>query len=284
MPRIQTLLASAVLLAGVFALPSVAQDDPPVRVLKKRQPVGVAAQPPGNGTTPQLSDEEALQKAQLSPTDGPKLIEYLKQRTLSDADQAKIGAIIERFGADDFDDRVKATEEIAVFGPAAVGPLNKILSQRDADPEVLFRARLALKKLETVPHSAVAAAAVRAVVKLKPEGAAAALLGFLPLADTETVADAIREALVELAVKDGKAEPVLVAALTDASGVRRGAAYVALTEGGAKGERIRVKDAYPKLKEAVLKEPDVETKFVGLWSLALVTREKEYIPELINLI
>src|SRR5262245_59888493 len=133
MHRIHLLLAPALVLGGLFTVPTVGKDEFPVR--PRRQPIA-AAQPGGTGTpAPQLSDEEALKKADLSPTDGPKLIEYLKQRTLSDADQAKIGAIIERFGADDFDERVKATEEILAFGPAAVGPLNKILSQRDGDPE-----------------------------------------------------------------------------------------------------------------------------------------------------
>src|SRR5581483_11281884 len=76
----------------------------------------------------------------------------------------------------------------------------------------------------------------------------------------------------------------LVAALADPSPLRRAAAYVALTEGGPATERIRIKDAFPKVKTAVLKEADVEAKFAGLWSLALTTREKEFIPELVNLV
>jgi outer membrane protein assembly factor BamB len=279
-------LVPALLLGGLFAVPeAVGQEDPPalpVQPLIKRQPVRRLQPdtPPGA----KLSDEEALKKAGLSVGDAPKLLEYLRQRTLSDVDQGKITEIINRFGADDFDDRVKATEEVELFGPAAIGPLRKKAEERDGDPEVTFRAKLALKKVETVPHSAVAAAAVRAVVKLKPEGAAGALIGFLPVADTEVVADVIREALVALAVRDGKADPALVAALADKSPLRRAAAYVALTEGGPADERIRIKDAYPKLKEAVLADADPETKFLGLWALALTTREKEFLPELIGLI
>lgn len=281
--RILALLTfPAIVLGGLFDLPSVSGQVAPERPVV-RQPVrpgGVAATAPD----PNLSDDEALKKAGLSSTDGAKLLDYLKQRTLSDKDQSKIEGIIARFGADDFDDRVKATEEIEAFGPAAVGPLKKAEARRDSDPEVAYRARLALKKLETVPHSAVASAAVRAVVKLKPEGAAAALIGFLPLADSEAVADVIREALVALAVRDGKADPAIVAALADPSPLRRSAAYIALIEGGDEKERIRVKDAYPKLREAVLRDADAEAKFAGLWSLALVTREKEYVAALIDLV
>ncbi len=176
-----------------------------------------------------------------------------------------------------------ATEEIELYGPAAIGPLKA--AAKHSDPEVAFRARIALKRVETVPHSAVAAAAVRAVVKLKPEGAAAALIGFLPLADDDSVSDAIREALLALAVtKDGKADPGIVAALTNNSPIRRAAAYVALIQGGPATERIRIKDAYPKVREAILKDSDSEAKFVGLWSLLLTTREKEFVPELLALI
>jgi hypothetical protein len=289
MSRILSVVAAG-LLAGLFVVPVSAGEDPPVIVklgggVAQRQPLlvpGGAGQPAGQ-PTPGASDEDILTKAGLSATDGAKLLEYLRQRTLSDLDQSKISGIIQRFGADDFEDRVKATEEIEAYGPAAVGPLKA--AERDSDPEVVFRAKLVLKRMEKVPHSSVAAAAVRALAKLKPDGAAAALIGFLPVADTDIVAQAIRESLVALAVgKDGKAEPALVAALADASVLRRSAAYVALAEGGPATERIRIKDAYPQLKAAILKEADTEAKFAGLWSLAVTTREKEYVPELLNLV
>lgn len=283
MRRLLLLTVPALLLGGLFLVPANADDDdvqPAVRRQPIRRPIGGIGAP--STPTPALSDEDALKKANLTATDGKQLLEYLKQRTLTDVDQGKIQEIIRRFGDDDFEERLKATEEIERFGPAAVGPLKK--AERDPDYEIAYRARLALRTVETVPHSAVAAAAVRAVVKLKPEGAAGVLIGFLPLADTDAVADAIRGALIALAVKDGKADPAIVAALEDKSPVRRAAAYIALTEGGTPTERIRIKDSYAKLREAVLKETDIETKFTGLWSLILTTREREYLPALIDMI
>ena len=268
--------------AGIVAICVAAAQPMPARVQPVKRPPGRIVNSTQVAETP-LSDEEILKKAKLSETDGAKLIEYLRQRTLTETEQARIASIIKRFGADDFEERVVATEEIESYGSAAVGPLKA--ATKDNDAEVAYRARVALKKIETVPHSAVASAAVRAVAKLKPEGAAAALIGFLPLADDETVADVIREALVGLAVgKDGKADPALLAALFDSSSIRRAASYVALIQGGSSKETIRIKDAYPKVREAVLKEADVETKFVGLWSLATTTREKEYVSELVALI
>ena len=287
MPTRSLAPVAALLVAALLAVPGpAAGEDPPV-VVKPAVLQGRVLQPVRGGAAPAqadaaLSDEEALKKAGLAAGDGAKLVEYLRLRTLSDAEQGKIGDIIARFGADGFDDREQATAAIEAFGPAAIGPLRK--AAEGSDPEVVYRARLALRRLETVPHSAVAAAAVRAVVKLKPEGAAAALIGFLPVADTEVVADVIRQALVDLAVRDGKADPAVVAALTDKLPVRRAAAYVALVEGGPPGQGVRAKDVYPRLKEAVLKDEDVESKFVGLWSLALTTRDKEFLPELITLV
>ena len=274
MPRFWFSLAAFALIAGLAGLvPAGAQ---PVPLVKKG---GIAPPPPAETT---MTDEEALKEAGLSSTDGAKLIGYLKQRTLSDTEQGRIKEIIARFGSDEFDDRLAAVAEVEQYGPAAIGPLKQ--AEQDKDPEVAYRVAQALKKLEKIPHTLVAAAAVRGVVRLKPPDAAAALLGFLPLADSEALADDIRGALIALAVQNGKPEPALVAALNDKSPVRRGAAYVALTEGGPATERIRIKDAYPLVKAAVRKETDIESKFRGLWSLTMTTREKEFIPDLIAMI
>ena len=265
-------LPPALLFAGSLGL-ALAQEKPLLLVR-----VGVQPAPP---PTAALTDEEALKQGKLDPTDGGQLVGYLKQRTLSDADHGKIQSIIKQFAADDFDTRLKAGDEIAAFGPAAIGPLKT--AERDSNAEVAYRAALALKKVSAVNHSAVAAAAARGVVKLKPPGAAGALLGFLPLADSEAVADDIRAALVALAVANGKAEPALVAALADPSPVRRTAAYIALVEGGPPAERVRIKDAFPLVRDGVRKEADLSAKFAGLWSLLVTTREKEFVPDLIGL-
>ncbi|MBA4064645.1 MAG: hypothetical protein C0501_13215 [Isosphaera sp.] len=282
MRRPRPLTGSVLLLCGLSAALAAGQDpdDPPAKV--KRQPIvkkGKAApEPPAL----KLSDEEALRKTGLDPADGPKLLAYLKQRTPDVVDQGRIVETIKAFGADDFDDRERATAEVERYGAAAAALLKK--AEKDPDPEVAYRARLALRRMEKVPHAVATTAAVRAVARLKPDGAAAALVAYLPLADSEAVADTIREALAALAVSGGKAEPALVAALTDPSPLRRAAAAVALTEGGDPGERVRIKDAYPKVREAVLAEADPEAKFAGLWSLTLTTREAEYLGELVRLL
>lgn len=253
------------------------EDPPPEKVGKKGKAKGGKAK-----TDTTLSDTDSLKQAGL-PADQPgPLIDYLKVRTLTEGDQTKIADVIKKFGADDFEDRVKATEEIERFGPAAIGPLKS--AERDPDPEIAYRAKQALKRMEKVPHSQVSAAAVRTLVKLKPKEAAAVLIAFLPMADTDEVAEEIRTGLIALAVADGKPEPALVAALEDKNVLRRSIAYVALTEGGDSDERIRIKEAFPLVKAAIRKETDVDAKFHGLWSLLITTREKEFVPDLLALI
>ena len=265
------------LLLAALALAPVAAKQP---IIARR-----ALPAPVNGpttATAQLSDADALKQAGLPADEAGPLVEYLKARTLTDADQSKIDVVIARFGADAFDDRVKATEDVEKFGSAAIGPLKT--AEKNDDPEVAYRARQALKRMEKVPHAAVAAAAVRTLAKLKPKDAATALIGFLPMADSDEVVEEIQTALTALAVADGKAEPALVDALGDKSVQRRAAAYVALVEGGTAGGRVRIADAFPLVTAAVRKETDTDAKFRGLWALLLATREKEFVPELIDMI
>src|SRR5688500_12044431 len=107
------LLALGDAAAQMVQAPAQPVEPAPRRVVKGG--FGRAAQP--------LSDAEALKKANLSETDGAKLVEYLQQRTLTETEQGRIAEIIKRFGVDDFEERVRATEEVEAFGPAAIGPL-----------------------------------------------------------------------------------------------------------------------------------------------------------------
>jgi len=92
------------------------------------------------------ADEKALEAAGLKSDDTAGLLNYLRQRTLSDTDLTKIQAVIRRLGADDFEERLKAAREVESFGPAAVGPL-RTASQSDPDYEVLYRAGECLKRM-----------------------------------------------------------------------------------------------------------------------------------------
>lgn len=220
------------------------------------------------------NDAEALRQAGLPADDADKLIEYLEQRTLTDVDQTKLKDVIRNLGAERFDVRHKASETLDLYGPAALGPLRD--AERNPDPEIAFRAKEAVKKLNKVNHEAVAAAAVRAVLRLRSPKATKVLLGFLPLAGDDQVAEEIRAALVDLAVQNGKTDPAMLAALKDSHPLRRSAAAMALIE--AKAE-----DAKAQVAEAIHAETDPEARFLGLWALTLKAREKDSLADLIKL-
>lgn len=232
----------------------------------------------------QLSDEELLRKAQLDPQDGKALLGFLRNRTLKENELDQLHKLIERFGADSFEERWKAVKEVERYGAAALAPLKAAL--KHPDPEVSYRAQQALQRLEAVPQTQVMAAVVRALVKQRPPDTVGALLQFVPSAtDEELLLSALREALTALAIgPDGRADPALLTALADRHPLRRQMALLALIEGGPADRRIRIPDAYPQVRDAVRRETDLDVKFSALWSLLLTTRESEYVPDLIQLI
>ena len=179
MPRSVLVLMSAVSVA-VAAGPAVGQGVPRRAAVRPQLPE----------IMPELIDDaKALAAAKLSAADGDGLREYLRLRTLTEADAARIQEVIGRLGAEDFDARQQATAEAEKLGPAAVGALRKAAvldanNLRGADFEVAARAEAVLKRLETVPHAAVALAAVKALAQAPHPDTAAVLLKFLPVADT----------------------------------------------------------------------------------------------------
>ena len=272
MPSRSSLSASALLL-GLVAATTLSGKE-----IALRRPF-VPGQPPEPAKT--LSDAEALTAAKLKADSPDSLLGYFRQRTVSDTDLVKIQSAIKRLGTDEFDDRLKAADQVELYGPAAIGPL-RTAAQSAADPEVAYRAMECLKRLEKVPHSTVAAAAVRALAKLKPDGTADVLLGFLPLADNQAVADEIGKTLAAVAYKNGKADVSLVSALTDTVALRRGAAAVALVEGAPAGDKPS--DVFPKVLKAGQAEPDQETKFRILFALTAVGKDKDAVTSLIDML
>jgi len=253
----------------------------PAQVIIQKAVIGPVPADSSSPVSTALSDDDALKAARLAADRPEELLNYFRLRTLTDTDLSRIQSLIQRLGDDNFDERLKAARELERFGPAAVGPLRA--ARNHNDPEIAYRAIESLKRVETVPHSAVARAAARALGRLKPPGTVEILLKFLPLADDEQVAEEIRKTLINVAVRDGKADPTLLQALHDPLPIRRAAAAIALIEGGPATPGIlpRIPDAYPAILAAVQKETDIETRFQMLFSLLTVAKERQAIPQLI---
>src|SRR5205085_2696583 len=98
--------------------------------------------------------------------------------------------------------------------------------------------------IEGPEASNLARAVVRQIGRRKPEKAVAALLAYLSAAEDEPAIAEVRHALTTLAVRDGKPDPVLLAAVKDTDPVRHSVAAEALcTAGGGKVARPLLRDA-----------------------------------------
>lgn len=268
--------------------PISAQEAPArIRILQKALPVKVQLDPNNpDGKSPDLAelDKKALDSASLKASDIEGLLKYLKERTLSDTEHTKIQAVIKLLGSEDFDGRLKATSDLERMGPPAIAPL-RLASKDDNNPaEVIFRTKEILKRIEKVSHADVAAAAIRALAKVKNPEIVPTLLGFMPVSDSLAVTEQIQATLTAAAVVDGKPDPALLEALKSSNPLRRTAAAIAFVEGAPAADKGRLKDVYPKVLELAKTEKSAAQKFKIVKALLLVAKENEAVALLIDMI
>lgn len=179
-------------------------------------------------------DERTLKDARIA-SDGPSLLEFFRKRTISNADLERIKKLIADLGDDSFEVRQNASAQLVTTGAAAVPLLKQ--ATKDSDVEVVRRAQDCLKHIETGSSTAIVAAAARLLAVRKPQETAEVLLAYLPVVEDDVVGEAVRATLTAIAVRDGKADPVMVAALADKSPLRRGAAAAALCRAKAQDHK-----------------------------------------------
>lgn len=228
---------------------------------------------PAAGSPPSEEADQQLLRDGKIPTEGPALLDFFKQRAAGAGDVGSVGVLIRRLGDDDFFVREDASHRLKSLGGRGRVPLRQALT--DPDVEVRLRARECLRQIDQGEGTAVIAAAVRVLVRLRPEGTAAVLLDYLPAAEDDAVAEEIREALAPLAAGDAKTAALLEAALKDASPAKRAAAGVALLRADPRGR--------PAAVRKLLGDPEAAVR--GRVALALAAaRDKEAVPALIDLL
>src|SRR5262249_41595568 len=206
-------------------------------------------------------------------TDGPSLLEFFRKRTVDGDDREHIQKLIKELGSEDFETREVASGKLAALG-ARAKPLLKA-APADPDVEISRRPKECLEKIDQGSSAQAVAAAARVVAQRKPDKAVEVLLAYLPSAEDPMVAQEVCNTLGALALKDGKADPALVAALTDKSAAKRAAAAVALAH-------AKASDELPVVRK-LLRDPDPAVRArVGLALVEL--REKEAIPALIEVL
>jgi hypothetical protein len=219
------------------------------------------------------NDEQTLQQAGLR-TDAEAILQWFRDRTLTDSQRARLLALINQLGDDRFDVREKATADLQAEGTRVIALLRQVVSKRDADIEIVRRAEKVLEALAP-PASNVGAAAARLLARKQPAGAAGVLLAYLPFADDETTADEVRAALAAVALRDGVPERAALRSLDDPLPLRRGAAAEALIRAGTPQQRQELR--------RFLQDPEPSVRLRA--ALSFVDRkEKEAVPVLIDLL
>ncbi len=222
----------------------------------------------------QISSDEKLLKSVHLKTDGESLIEFFKRRTLDDQEQKRIAKLIDGLGAASYRGRSKAANELISRGPVVVEALQAALNQGDL--EVRQRAEMCLRRIRQADYSVeIPAAAARLLADRKPDGALKALLAFVPFAADDSVADEVRRAMTELAIKEGKVAPALVEALTDKIPIRRATAGEAIPASGAKEHQPAVKK--------LLKDSSPLVRFRVSMALTYA-EERQAVPVLIDVL
>jgi HEAT repeat protein len=190
--------------------------------------LGLAAVPAPAADDPVFSDEQTLRAAGLG-ADGPALLDFFRRRSAVTADSQRLKELIQQLGDRDAARAEQAAGELVAVGPPAV-PLLRQAAREVDDPDRANRARRCLDFLEGARGAALASAALRVVAARQPDGAAEALLAYLPFADDENVVEEVRNTLAVLAVRGERADPALLKALADPSPLRRAAAAEAFCQ------------------------------------------------------
>jgi HEAT repeat protein/outer membrane protein assembly factor BamB len=218
-------------------------------------------------------DEETLHTAGLE-TDGPSLLAFFNARSRADIDPDRLRVLLGQLTSSSHQERSLATAEFLGLGPLAVPTLRRAANDL-SEPEIARRAAHCLSWLEGSSSKSLPVAAASVLGQRKPEGAAAALLAYLPFADSREVLRAVTSAMASVAVPRGKPDEALLRALTDPIAVRRAAAVVALC-------RAIPPDQVPSVRK-LLKDPAPGVRLQTALALA-EANDADAIPVLIDLL
>ncbi|MCI0684586.1 MAG: HEAT repeat domain-containing protein, partial [Gemmataceae bacterium] len=204
---------------------------------------------PGTGETTATLDEQVLQAAKIPTTDAG-LREFLRLRSQRADDKRELARLVEQLGSGTFKERDAADKQLLMRGHLALPYLKGVVAK--APLEVTRRAENLIKAIEAMgPELPVAAA--RLLAHRQAPGAIETLLAYLPSAPDEWVEEEVLACLSQLAVRAGKVDARLLAALHDPFPPVRGAAVYVLGRRADADQRHTVRkflaDPDPKVRE-----------------------------------
>jgi outer membrane protein assembly factor BamB len=220
-----------------------------------------------------LAADQATLKSAGVDSDGKSVLGFIKKRTLGEKDRARIAVLVKHLGADDFEEREKASRELVVVGPVARPQLLEARGSKNL--EVSRRAQRALDEIGKSSSPAVLSAAVRVLGHDKPAGTVEALVAYLGTVEDAEIVEDVVGALGKVGAPAGKADPLLLEALGDKHVTRRAAVAEALARALPADKRGPVRK--------LLKDPDLTVRARA--AIALVqAQDKLAVPTLIDLL
>src|SRR5262245_17746621 len=204
---------------------------------------------PGMGQPAANIDEQTLLAARLSTADAD-LIEFLRLRSHQANDKADLKKLVEQLGSDSYKDRELADKQLLLRGPIALPFLKS--AGATGTSEVVRGAEILLKNIESMgPEVPVAAA--RLLAHRQTSTAGETLLRYLPAAPDDWAEAEVVASLGQLAIRAGKVDARLQAALGDPHPPMRGAAAYVVGQRADVEQRTAVRkllnDADPIVRE-----------------------------------
>jgi hypothetical protein len=212
----------------------------------------------GADAKPDPSDEKLLTDAGLKH-DRAGLLDFIRKRTGKDTDLERVPGLVAKLGDEKFATRWTASQDLrGIKPPESIAGQLRRLGLAHTDVEVRDQCRVLLRAIEKEATASpqLAAAAARLLRRGKPDGALAVLLAYLPYAPDEQAEDEVITALALLAIKDGKVDEAISAALKDTVPARKGLAAMFLGRSGTAEEKKPVavlledKDSLLRLRAA----------------------------------
>jgi HEAT repeat protein len=201
-----------------------------------------------------------------------RIAEDLKARTPSDEERDRIVELIGKLDDPSAEVREAASNDLINMGRKASSLLRRAVSR--SHPRISVFAGKCLDAIEKDTPDPLPAAATRILALRRPEGTVAALIGYLPFAESDEAMSQIIDILSTIGINGGKADEALVNALGDKLADRRAAAAMALCKGKALAHLADVRKLLGD------KDPMVQLRAgQGLASLG----QKQAIPVLIGL-
>jgi hypothetical protein len=230
-------------------------------------------------TPDQKKDEEPPFDAQVLKAHGVALdetvlLDYFRQRTLSDDKIKKIQDLIGMLGDEKFARREQATRDLIAFGQSATRILAKALAD-DPDLETLRRLQSCLRVIQRQSPPELTLAVLGAIKDKAPGAAAAVLLDYVPFADDRYLEEEILAVLSRLAWRDNKLDRAMVAALKSPMPARRAAAAFVLGRSPQADEQKSARD--------LLKDTDSWVRLRTAQGLAL-GKDKTAVTVLIDMV